>query len=71
MANIRNIVMHACLNVDLTTLWPTVQEDFPKLKQQMDHLLTEQQPHSKATKKRRLPNCAQKPNRASSRGGTR
>ena len=40
--NMRNIVIHAYFNVDLTTVWRTVQEDLPKLKQQIDDLLNEQ-----------------------------
>ncbi|HJU18907.1 MAG TPA: DUF86 domain-containing protein [Stellaceae bacterium] len=32
MRNMRNIVIHAYFNVDLTIVWRTVQEDLPKLK---------------------------------------
>jgi uncharacterized protein with HEPN domain len=39
MRNMRNIVIHAYFKVDLTTVWRTVQEDLPKLKQQIDQLL--------------------------------
>ena len=39
--NMRNIVIHTYFNVDLKILWQTVTEDLPKLKQQVDHLLTE------------------------------
>jgi uncharacterized protein with HEPN domain len=39
MRNMRNVVIHAYFNVDLTTVWRTVQEDLPKLKQQIDQLL--------------------------------
>jgi uncharacterized protein with HEPN domain len=41
MRNMRNIITHAYFNVDLTTVWRTVLEDLPKLKQQVDHLLME------------------------------
>jgi uncharacterized protein with HEPN domain len=41
MRNMRNIVIHAYFNVDLTTVWRTVQEDLPKLKQQIDQLLSQ------------------------------
>jgi uncharacterized protein with HEPN domain len=43
MRNMRNIVIHDYFNVDLITIWRTVQEDLPKLKQQIDQLLTQQQ----------------------------
>jgi uncharacterized protein with HEPN domain len=43
MRNMRNIVIHAYFNVDLTTVWRTVQEDFPKLNQQVEHLLNQRQ----------------------------
>ncbi len=39
MRNMRNIVIHAYFNVDLTIVWRTVEEDLPRLKQQIDHLL--------------------------------
>jgi uncharacterized protein with HEPN domain len=39
--NMRNIVIHAYFNVDLTTVWRTVQDDLPKLKQQIDDLLNQ------------------------------
>jgi uncharacterized protein with HEPN domain len=42
MRGMRNIVAHAYFNVDLTTVWRTVQEDLPKLKQQIDPLLRQQ-----------------------------
>jgi len=38
----RNIVIHAYFNVDLTIVWRTVEEDLPRLKQQIDHLLQQQ-----------------------------
>ena len=41
MRNMRNVVIHTYFNVDLKILWQTVTEDLPKLKQQVDHLLTE------------------------------
>jgi uncharacterized protein with HEPN domain len=43
MRGMRNIVAHAYFSVDLTTLWRTVQEDLLPLKQQIDHLLGQQQ----------------------------
>jgi hypothetical protein len=43
MRNMRNVIIHAYFNVDLTTVWHTVQEDLPPLKQQIDHLLSQQQ----------------------------
>jgi uncharacterized protein with HEPN domain len=39
MRDMRNAVIHAYFNVDLTIVWRTVQEDLPKLKQQIDRLL--------------------------------
>jgi uncharacterized protein with HEPN domain len=42
--HMRNVVIHAYFNVDLATVWRTVQEDLPKLKQQIDDLIKEQQP---------------------------
>jgi uncharacterized protein with HEPN domain len=39
MRGMRNAVIHANFNVDLATVWRTVQEDLPKLKQQIDELL--------------------------------
>jgi uncharacterized protein with HEPN domain len=41
MRDMRNIVIHAYFDVDLEIVWQTVHEDLPKLKQQIDHLLTE------------------------------
>ena len=40
----RNIVIHAYFNVDLTIVWRTVQEDLPRLKQQIDQLLSQHPP---------------------------
>ena len=40
MRNMRNIVVHAYFNVDLTIVWRTVREDLPRLKQQIDQLLS-------------------------------
>jgi len=42
MRNMRNIVIHAYFNVDLTIVWRTVEEDLPRLKQQIDQLLQQQ-----------------------------
>jgi uncharacterized protein with HEPN domain len=39
MRDMRNIVIHAYFAVDLQVVWRTVQEDLPKLKRQVDHLL--------------------------------
>jgi uncharacterized protein with HEPN domain len=44
MRNMRNIVIHAYFNVDLTIVWRTVQEDLPRLKQQIDQLLSQHPP---------------------------
>ena len=41
MRDMRNIVIHAYFAVDLEIVWKTVKEDLPKLRQQVDHLLTE------------------------------
>jgi uncharacterized protein with HEPN domain len=41
MRGMRNIVIHAYFTVDLRVVWRTVQEDLPKLKQQVDQLLRE------------------------------
>jgi uncharacterized protein with HEPN domain len=41
MRNMRNIIIHAYFNVDMTIVWRTVQEDLPRLKQQIDHLLNQ------------------------------
>ena len=39
MRDMRNIIIHAYFNVDLTIVWRTVQEDLPPLKQQINQLL--------------------------------
>jgi len=54
MRDMRNIVIHAYFAVDLEIVWKTVKEDLPKLKQQVENLLTQQQPDSKAEKKAAL-----------------
>jgi uncharacterized protein with HEPN domain len=41
MRDMRNIVIHAYFAVDLQIVWRTVQEDLPKLKQQIDQLLNQ------------------------------
>jgi len=46
MRNMRNIIIHAYFNVDLTIIWGTVQEDLPPLKQQIDQLLSQHPPTS-------------------------
>ena len=43
MRRMRNIVVHNYFAVNLQILWQTVTEDLPKLKQQIDHLLSQQQ----------------------------
>jgi uncharacterized protein with HEPN domain len=42
----RNIVIHAYFAVDLQIVWRTVQEELPKLKQQIDQLLSQPPPAS-------------------------
>ena len=32
MRNMRNVIIHACFNIDLSTVWRTVQKDLPALK---------------------------------------
>jgi len=44
MRDMRNIVVHAYFDVQSQIVWRTVQEDLPKLKQQIDQLLTQRQP---------------------------
>jgi uncharacterized protein with HEPN domain len=39
MRDMRNLVIHAYFAVNLQIVWRTVQEDLPKLKQQIDALL--------------------------------
>ena len=41
MRDMRNVVIHAYFAVDLQVVWRTVQEDLPKLKQQIDQLLSQ------------------------------
>jgi uncharacterized protein with HEPN domain len=41
MRDMRNVVIHAYFAVDLEVVWRTVQEDLPKLKQQIDQLLSQ------------------------------
>jgi uncharacterized protein with HEPN domain len=43
MRGMRNAVVHAYFDVQLQVVWRTVQEDLPKLKQQVDHLLNQLQ----------------------------
>lgn len=45
MRGMRNIVIHAYFAVDLQIVWRTVQEDLPRLKQQVDKLLHEGNQH--------------------------
>ena len=45
MRDMRNIVVHAYFDVQLQLVWRTVHEDLPKLKQQIDQLLS-QPPHA-------------------------
>jgi uncharacterized protein with HEPN domain len=41
MRDMRNVVIHAYFAVQLQVVWRTVQEDLPKLKQQIDQLLSQ------------------------------
>jgi uncharacterized protein with HEPN domain len=41
MRDMRNVVIHAYFALDLEVVWRTVQEDLPKLKQQIDQLLSQ------------------------------
>lgn len=41
MRDMRNVVAHAYFVVNLQVVWRTVQEDLPKLKQQIDQLLSQ------------------------------
>ena len=41
MRGIRDKVIHEYFDVDLTLIWGTVKEDLPKLKQQINGLLTD------------------------------
>ena len=40
----RNKVIHNYFDVNLTVVWNTVKDDLPRLRQQIDHLIKEQQP---------------------------
>jgi hypothetical protein len=44
MRDMRNVVAHAYFAVNLQVVWRTVQEDLPKLKQQIDQLLSQPPP---------------------------
>jgi uncharacterized protein with HEPN domain len=44
MRDMRNILIHAYFNVDLTTVWRTVHEDLPPLKHQIEQLLNQPPP---------------------------
>jgi uncharacterized protein with HEPN domain len=44
MRGMRNKVIHNYFDVNLTVVWNTVKDDFPRLKQQIDDLLKERQP---------------------------
>ena len=41
MRGMRNKVIHHYFDVDLPVVWSTVKDDLPKLKQQIDRLLTD------------------------------
>jgi uncharacterized protein with HEPN domain len=43
MRDMRNTVIHAYFAVDFEIVWRTVQEDLPKLKEQVNHLLNQRQ----------------------------
>jgi uncharacterized protein with HEPN domain len=43
MRDMRNMIIHAYFDVDFEIVWQTVTEDLPKLKQQVEHLLSQQQ----------------------------
>jgi uncharacterized protein with HEPN domain len=49
MRDMRNIVVHAYFDVQLQVVWRTVQKDLPKLKQQVDRLLSGQQREQQQT----------------------
>ena len=44
MRGMRNKVIHNYFDVNLSVVWNTVKDDLPRLKQQIDHLMKEQQP---------------------------
>jgi uncharacterized protein with HEPN domain len=50
MGDIRNRMIHNYFNINFNFVWSTVKDDLPKLKQQIDQLLTHRQPGSKAAK---------------------
>jgi uncharacterized protein with HEPN domain len=41
MHGIRDKVIHEYFDVDVSVIWSTVKDDLPKLKQQIDRLLTD------------------------------
>jgi uncharacterized protein with HEPN domain len=43
MRAMRNVVIHEYFFVDLKVVWTTIRDDLPRLKAQIDYLLTEQQ----------------------------
>ena len=42
----RNIIVHKYFNLNLRTIWETVQDDLPELRAQVERLLAEEQPDS-------------------------
>jgi uncharacterized protein with HEPN domain len=44
MRDMRNRVIHNYFDVNLSIVWSTVKDDLPRLKQQIDDLLRQQQP---------------------------
>jgi hypothetical protein len=44
MRGMRNKVIHNYFDVNLSVVWNTVKDDLPRLKQQIDHLMKEQEP---------------------------
>jgi uncharacterized protein with HEPN domain len=44
MRAMRNVMIHEYFFVDLGTVWTTVKDDLPKLKQQVDRLLIDLKP---------------------------
>jgi uncharacterized protein with HEPN domain len=44
MRGMRNKVIHNYFDVNLSVVWNTVKDDLPRLKQQIDRLMKEQQP---------------------------
>ena len=47
MRGMRNVVLHEYFFVDLKIVWTTVKDDLPRLKQQIDGLLTERRGHER------------------------